>query len=45
MEPDCPCLAIVYENGRAQLMRSESDPKPVLIDTLMRVVRMQWNGK
>ena len=25
MEPNCPCLAVAYDNGRAQLMRHELD--------------------
>ena len=40
---DAPCLAICYENGRVQISRSENDPHPVLIDTLCRIVKAQWN--
>ncbi|CAG5866211.1 unnamed protein product [Menidia menidia] len=43
VEPDCPCLAICYDNGRCQIMRFENDEKPVCIDTLMNVVSIQWN--
>ena len=25
MEPDCPCLAICFDNGRLQIMRHEVD--------------------
>lgn len=25
VEPDCPTLAICYDNGRMQIMRNESD--------------------
>lgn len=25
VEPDCPCLAICYDNGRCQIMRYEND--------------------
>lgn len=25
IEPDCPCLAICFDNGRCQIMRYESD--------------------
>lgn len=25
VEPDCPCLAICYDNGRCQVMRHEND--------------------
>eukprot|EP01012_Entosiphon_sulcatum_P034864 TRINITY_DN4426_c0_g1_i1.p1 TRINITY_DN4426_c0_g1~~TRINITY_DN4426_c0_g1_i1.p1 ORF type:complete len:1254 (+),score=336.39 TRINITY_DN4426_c0_g1_i1:198-3764(+) len=38
-----PTLAIAFENGRAQLMRSEMDEKPALIDTGMRASNMRWN--
>ncbi|XP_058241994.1 WD repeat-containing protein 35 isoform X1 [Hemibagrus wyckioides] len=43
IEPDCPCLAICYENGRCQIMRYENDDHPVIIDTLMNVASIQWN--
>ena len=41
--PDSPVLVICYDNGRVQLMRSESDEEPVLIDTAMIAVGCQWN--
>ena len=25
VEPDCPCLAICFDNGRCQIMRYEND--------------------
>uniref|UniRef100_A0A8C0AI80 WD repeat-containing protein 35 n=1 Tax=Bos mutus grunniens TaxID=30521 RepID=A0A8C0AI80_BOSMU len=43
VEPDCPCLAICFDNGRCQIMRHENDQNPVLIDTGMYVVSIQWN--
>ncbi|XP_053141283.1 WD repeat-containing protein 35 isoform X2 [Hemicordylus capensis] len=43
IEPDCPCLAICFDNGRCQIMRHENDQNPVLIDTAMHVVSIQWN--
>ncbi|NXQ88879.1 WDR35 protein, partial [Nyctibius grandis] len=43
IEPDCPCLAVCYDNGRCQIMREENDHNPVLIDTGMNVVCIQWN--
>ncbi|KAJ3613075.1 hypothetical protein NHX12_019331 [Muraenolepis orangiensis] len=43
VEPDCPCLAICFHNGRCQIMRYENDENPVNIDTLMNVVSIQWN--
>ncbi|XP_053476198.1 WD repeat-containing protein 35 isoform X1 [Ictalurus furcatus] len=43
VEPDCPCLAICYDNGRCQVMRHENDENPVIIDTLMNVASIQWN--
>ncbi|XP_030346038.1 WD repeat-containing protein 35 isoform X2 [Strigops habroptila] len=43
IEPDCPCLAVCYDNGRCQIMRDENDHNPVLIDTGMIVVCIQWN--
>ncbi|KAG8445687.1 hypothetical protein GDO86_010460 [Hymenochirus boettgeri] len=43
VEPDCPCLAICFDNGRCQIMRHENDENPFLIDTGMNVVSIQWN--
>eukprot|EP00057_Strongylocentrotus_purpuratus_P012812 XP_011667286.1 PREDICTED: WD repeat-containing protein 35 isoform X1 [Strongylocentrotus purpuratus] len=43
VEPGCPTLAICYDNGRAQIMRDETDDNPVLIDTGMTVVKVMWN--
>ncbi|XP_027311077.3 WD repeat-containing protein 35 isoform X1 [Anas platyrhynchos] len=43
IEPDCPCLAVCYDNGRCQIMRDENDQNPILIDTGMNVVCIQWN--
>ncbi|XP_010877761.2 WD repeat-containing protein 35 isoform X1 [Esox lucius] len=43
VEPDCPCLAICFDNGRCQVMRYENDEAPVFIDTLMNVASIQWN--
>ncbi|OCT79015.1 WD repeat-containing protein 35 [Xenopus laevis] len=43
VEPDCPCLAICFDNGRCQIMRHENEENPVLIDTGMNVVSIQWN--
>eukprot|EP01006_Ploeotia_vitrea_P054301 TRINITY_DN67870_c2_g4_i1.p1 TRINITY_DN67870_c2_g4~~TRINITY_DN67870_c2_g4_i1.p1 ORF type:complete len:1236 (-),score=168.86 TRINITY_DN67870_c2_g4_i1:194-3901(-) len=38
-----PSLSICFDNGRCQIMRSEVDEKPTLIDTGMRSSNMQWN--
>eukprot|EP00053_Salpingoeca_punica_P010039 m.90373 g.90373 ORF g.90373 m.90373 type:complete len:1153 (-) comp15261_c1_seq1:288-3746(-) len=43
VEPDCPCLAICYRNGRIQVMRNENDRTPILVDTMMDIVSAQWN--
>uniref|UniRef100_A0A4W4HJB5 WD repeat-containing protein 35 n=1 Tax=Electrophorus electricus TaxID=8005 RepID=A0A4W4HJB5_ELEEL len=44
VEPDCPCLAICYDNGRCQVMRYENDDSEwVIIDTGMNVASVQWN--
>jgi len=42
-EPNCPCLAVCFDNGRAQIMRHDMDETPVLIDTGMAVSCVQWN--
>ncbi|KAJ8969636.1 hypothetical protein NQ317_009651 [Molorchus minor] len=39
----CQSLAIVFENGRAQLMKDESDTNPSIIDTRMYAVNCSWN--
>jgi WD repeat-containing protein 35 len=36
-------LAICYECGKAQIMRSEHDDRPYLIDTGLKVTAMRWN--
>ena len=38
-----PCLVIGYVNGRAMLLRSHSDPSPVLLDTFLSLAAVQWN--
>ncbi|XP_066155495.1 WD repeat-containing protein 35 [Euwallacea fornicatus] len=43
MHSMCPTLAICFESGKAQLMRSENDSNPVLFDTKMFVVHCSWN--
>ncbi|XP_060579333.1 WD repeat-containing protein 35-like [Ruditapes philippinarum] len=43
VEPNCPCLAICFDNGRCQIMRSEIDETPILIDTGMAVAQLAWN--
>uniref|UniRef100_A0A3B3BQS7 WD repeat-containing protein 35 n=1 Tax=Oryzias melastigma TaxID=30732 RepID=A0A3B3BQS7_ORYME len=43
VRPDCPCLAICFDNGRCQIMRYENDENAICIDTLMNVVSIQWN--
>ncbi|XP_014672746.1 PREDICTED: WD repeat-containing protein 35-like [Priapulus caudatus] len=43
VNPNCPCLAICYENGRCQIMRFEGDDEPVLLDTGMIVTVLNWN--
>ncbi|XP_072032249.1 WD repeat-containing protein 35-like isoform X2 [Amphiura filiformis] len=44
IEPNCPTLAVCFDNGRAQIMKHENDENPVLIDTGMQVVQIQWNN-
>eukprot|EP00759_Apiculatamorpha_spiralis_P026415 PhF_6_TR29362/c0_g1_i1/m.43202/K19674/WDR35, IFT121; WD repeat-containing protein 35 len=43
LEYSQPTLAIAYENGRCQIMRSEVDDKPILIDTALKATRLRWN--
>mmetsp|Transcript_3004 Transcript_3004/g.7686 ORF Transcript_3004/g.7686 Transcript_3004/m.7686 type:complete len:1249 (+) Transcript_3004:101-3847(+) len=38
-----PTLCIGFENGRVQIMRSDSDDKPVLIDTQLRCTVLKWD--
>eukprot|EP00238_Polyblepharides_amylifera_P008608 CAMPEP_0196598138 /NCGR_PEP_ID=MMETSP1081-20130531/94147_1 /TAXON_ID=36882 /ORGANISM="Pyramimonas amylifera, Strain CCMP720" /LENGTH=1154 /DNA_ID=CAMNT_0041923789 /DNA_START=199 /DNA_END=3663 /DNA_ORIENTATION=- len=42
-DPNAPTLAIGLDNGRVQMMRSETDEKAVLIDTSLRATRIKWN--
>jgi len=43
IEPNCPQLAICFDNGRIQIMRDDCDDNPVLIDTGMAASQMRWN--
>ena len=43
MEPNCPCLAICFDNGRCQIMRHEFDENPVLLNTNMLIVSAKWS--
>eukprot|EP00928_Gymnodinium_smaydae_P071095 TRINITY_DN54772_c0_g1_i1.p1 TRINITY_DN54772_c0_g1~~TRINITY_DN54772_c0_g1_i1.p1 ORF type:complete len:1239 (-),score=345.63 TRINITY_DN54772_c0_g1_i1:123-3839(-) len=38
-----PSLCIAFESGRVQIMRSDSDDKPVLIDTQLRCMGLKWD--
>lgn len=38
-----PTLCIGFESGRVQIMRSDSDDKPVLIDTQLRCTALKWD--
>mgnify|MGYP001095040634 FL=1 len=40
---DAPYLAIGFENGRVQLMRHETDEKPIILVTDMKLEHMEWN--
>jgi len=42
-QPDCPCLVVCFDNGRCQIMKNESDDRPILIDTKMQAVDAKWN--
>ncbi|CAN8003269.1 unnamed protein product [Ixodes pacificus] len=42
-EPGCPVLAIGYESGKVQLMCSEGDDSPLILDTDMTATCLQWN--
>ncbi|EGD73851.1 WD repeat-containing protein 35 [Salpingoeca rosetta] len=44
VDEECPVLAICFQSGRMQLMRSESDTKPVLVDSMMEAVAARWNN-
>lgn len=43
IEEDCPCLAICYQTGHIQIMRSENDDMPVLLDTGVTTACCCWN--
>jgi WD repeat-containing protein 35 len=42
-EQNAVCLCIAYSAGRIQLMRSETDKEPVLIDTGMLIKNVKWS--
>eukprot|EP00741_Cyanophora_paradoxa_P024440 tig00022075_g23597.t1 len=43
-DASAPSMAVCFENGRVQLLRQETDDKPVIIDTGMRTSRVKWNS-
>ena len=43
VEQDCPTLAVGFSNGLVQIMRSEDDESPVLIDTGLEATNLKWN--
>ena len=38
-----PSLAIAFAHGLLQLMRSDTDERPILIDTAMAIRNIRWN--
>ena len=38
-----PTLAIGFDAGKVQLMRSETDPNPIVLDVGHRIVRIAWS--
>ncbi|KAI8815756.1 uncharacterized protein EV422DRAFT_581893 [Fimicolochytrium jonesii] len=42
-DPRTPSLAILFDNGKLQLMRDEMDTQPLVVDTNMRHVDARWN--
>ncbi|KAJ3069811.1 WD repeat-containing protein 35 [Podochytrium sp. JEL0797] len=44
VEPKAPCLAIAFENGKIQIMRDDKDQSPLVLDTNMRSLNVQWNN-
>ena len=34
---DAPSLCVAYQNGMIQLMKSETDDRPIIIDTAMNI--------
>lgn len=43
VEPGCAALAIGYDSGKIQLMCSESDDSPLILDVDMMATCLQWN--
>lgn len=43
VDPNAPALAIAFENGHVQVMRSVTDDNPVLIATGMSLRQCKWN--
>ncbi len=41
--PEKPSLAILFTDGTLQLMKSDQDDSPILIDTQLKPVDCQWN--
>eukprot|EP00771_Trimastix_marina_P000022 gnl/Trimastix_PCT/1017.p1 GENE.gnl/Trimastix_PCT/1017~~gnl/Trimastix_PCT/1017.p1 ORF type:complete len:1177 (-),score=415.03 gnl/Trimastix_PCT/1017:129-3659(-) len=44
VDPMAPSLAIAFDNGRVQLMRSDTDEDMIFLDTGMRCIDVHWNS-
>ncbi|EDV23603.1 uncharacterized protein TRIADDRAFT_50569 [Trichoplax adhaerens] len=43
IEQECHSLVACYDNGKMQLMKSETDENPIIIDTGLSISTVQWN--
>ncbi|KAI9557994.1 hypothetical protein GHT06_014747 [Daphnia sinensis] len=41
--PENPSLAILFSNGKLQLMKSDQDENPIVVETQLKPVDCQWN--
>ena len=43
MDETAAQLCVAYRCGRMQLMRKETDDRPILVDTGMNIKTVRWN--
>lgn len=43
LDEKAPTLAICYESGHLQLQRSFNDANPILVETNLQQIKMEWN--
>lgn len=44
LQPNMPCLAVCYEDGKVQILKDQRDQNPVRFSVDMTQISMKWNN-